>query len=80
MNGFIRCRWFVAGGWRLPFQHIAGKLVVNILKLEDGLDVWQLNILVKVEELAMWPAFFAVAARLPMPGKGKMVQVNTIAQ
>jgi hypothetical protein len=48
MNGFIRCRWFVAGGWRLPFQHIAGKLVVNILKLEDGLDVGQLDILVNV--------------------------------
>jgi hypothetical protein len=33
MDGFVRCRWFVAGGWRLAFQDIAGKLVVNILQL-----------------------------------------------
>lgn len=49
MNGFIRCRWFVAGGWRLAFQDIPGKLVVNILKLMDGLDVWQLQVLVNVK-------------------------------
>jgi uncharacterized membrane protein YccF (DUF307 family) len=72
MNGFIRCRWFVAGGWWLPFQHITSELVVNILQLMNGLDVWQLNILVKVEELAMWTAFFAVAARLPASGRGRM--------
>jgi hypothetical protein len=34
----------------------------------NGLNVGQLDILVKVEELAMWTAFFAVAARLPMLG------------
>jgi hypothetical protein len=51
MNGFVRCRWFVTGGWRLTFQDIAGKLVVNILKLVDDLDVWQLDILVNVKEL-----------------------------
>jgi hypothetical protein len=45
MNGFIRFRWFVAGGWRLAFQYITGELVENILKLMDGLDVGQLNIL-----------------------------------
>jgi hypothetical protein len=39
----------------------------------DGLNVGQLNILVKVEELAMWTAFFAVAARLPMLGKDKVL-------
>ena len=49
MNGFFRCRWLVAGGWWLAFQHIAGKLIVNILELMDGLDVWQLNILVNVK-------------------------------
>jgi hypothetical protein len=49
MNGFVRFRWFVAGGWRLPFQDIARKLVINILQLMDGLDVWQLNILVNVK-------------------------------
>jgi hypothetical protein len=49
MNGFIRCRWFVAGGGWLAFQDIAGKLVVNILELVDGLDVGQLNILVNVK-------------------------------
>ena len=49
MNGFFRCRRFVAGGWRLPFQYIAGKLVVNILKLMDGLDMGQLYILVNVK-------------------------------
>jgi hypothetical protein len=49
MSGFIRFRWFVSGGWRLPFQDIAGKLVVNILQLMDGLDVRQLNILVNVK-------------------------------
>ena len=32
----------------MPFQHITGKLVVNILELMDGLDVGQLYILVKV--------------------------------
>jgi hypothetical protein len=49
MNGIVRCRWFVAGGWRLTFQYITGKLVVNILKLMDGLDVGQLQILVNVK-------------------------------
>jgi hypothetical protein len=49
MNGFVRCRWIVAGGWRMPFQYIAGELVVNILELMDGLDVGQLNILVNVK-------------------------------
>ena len=33
----------------MTFQHIAGELVVNILQLVDGLDVWQLNILVNVK-------------------------------
>jgi hypothetical protein len=51
MNGFVRCRWLVAGGRRLPFQYIAGKLVVNILKLVDGLDVGQFQILVNVKAL-----------------------------
>jgi hypothetical protein len=46
MNGFFRCRWLVADGWRLAFQHIAGELVVNILQLVDGLDVGKLKILV----------------------------------
>jgi hypothetical protein len=46
MNGFFRCRRFVSGGWRLPFQHIVGELVVNILELVDGLDVGKLKILV----------------------------------
>jgi hypothetical protein len=49
MNGFVRCRWFVAGEWRLAYQHITGKLVVNILQLMDGLDAGQLNILVNVK-------------------------------
>jgi hypothetical protein len=49
MNGFFRCRWFVPGGWRLAFQDIAGELVINILQLVDGLDVWQLYILVNVK-------------------------------
>jgi hypothetical protein len=49
MKGFVRFRLFVAGGWRLAFQYITGKLVVNILKLMDGLDVGQLNILVNVK-------------------------------
>jgi hypothetical protein len=49
MNGFIRFRWFVAGGWWLALQDIAGKLVINILELVDGLVVWQLNILVNVK-------------------------------
>jgi hypothetical protein len=49
MYGFIRCRWCVAGGWRLPFQYITGELVENILKLMDGLDVGQLNILVNLK-------------------------------
>jgi hypothetical protein len=49
INGFGRCWWLVAGGWWLPFQDIAGKLVVNILELVDGLDVGQLNILVNVK-------------------------------
>ena len=49
MHGFVRFRWFVAGGWWLLFQDIAGMLVVNILKLVDGLDVGQLNILVNVK-------------------------------
>ena len=49
MNGFFRCRWFVTGGWRLPFQYITGELVENILKLMDGLDVGQLNILVNLK-------------------------------
>ncbi len=40
---------FVAGGWWLAFQDVAGKLVVNILQLVDGLDVGQLNILVNVK-------------------------------
>jgi hypothetical protein len=64
----------VNNGWRLPFQDIAGELVVNILELVDGLDIGQLNILVNVEELAMWPEFIAVSARLPMPGKVIMFQ------
>jgi hypothetical protein len=42
MNGFIWYRWFVAGGWWLALQDIAGKFVENILQLVDGLDVWQL--------------------------------------
>jgi hypothetical protein len=33
-----------------------------------------------VKALAMWLEFIAVSARLPMPGKGKMLQVNTNAQ
>jgi len=33
----------------LALQDIAGKLVVNILELMDGLDVGQLNILVNVK-------------------------------
>ncbi len=33
----------------MPFQHIAGELVVNILELMDGLDVGQLYILVNVK-------------------------------
>ena len=33
----------------MPFQYIAGELVVNILQLVDGLDVGQLNILVNVK-------------------------------
>ena len=33
----------------MPFQYIAGELVINILKLMDGLDVGQLNILVNVK-------------------------------
>jgi hypothetical protein len=49
INVFSRCRWFVSGGWRLPFQHIVGKLVVNNLELADGLDVGQLNILINVK-------------------------------
>jgi hypothetical protein len=49
MDGFVRFRWFLAGGWRLALQYIAGKLVVNILKLMDRLDVGQLNILVNVK-------------------------------
>ncbi len=49
MNGFVRCRWFVTGGWRLALQDVAGELVVNILKLVDGLDVGQLQILVNVK-------------------------------
>jgi hypothetical protein len=49
MYGFIRCRWCVAGGWRLAFQYITGELVENILKLMDGLDVGQLNILVNLK-------------------------------
>ena len=49
MNGLIRYRWVVAGGWRLPFQDVAGKLVVNILKLMDGLYMGKLKILVDVK-------------------------------
>ena len=49
MNGFVRCQWFVAGGWRLALQDISCKLVVNILQLMDGLDVGQLNILVNLK-------------------------------
>ena len=33
----------------MPFQYIAGELVVNILQLVDGLDVGQLYILVNVK-------------------------------
>ncbi len=33
----------------MALQDIAGKLVVNILELMDGLDVWQLYILVNVK-------------------------------
>jgi DNA-binding protein Fis len=51
MNSFIRCRWLVAGGWRLPFQDIPGKLVVNVLQMMDGLDVWQLYNLVNEQVL-----------------------------
>jgi hypothetical protein len=49
MDRFIRCWWVVAGGWRLAFEHIAGKLIINILELVDGLDMWQLSILVNVK-------------------------------
>jgi len=49
INGFVRCWWFVAGGWGLALQDIAGELVVNILKLMDGLDVWHLQFLVNVK-------------------------------
>ena len=49
MDGFVRCRWLVAGGWRLPLQYIAGELVVNILQLMDCLYVGQFQILVNVK-------------------------------
>ena len=49
INGFVRCRLLVAGGWRLALQDISGELIVNILQLMDGLDVGQLYILVNVK-------------------------------